>query len=258
MAGGYASIEATAGEASAGSPSHYGFSPRSVMFIVARGRVATRRTSPPPRCRSAPNLFAGGDGGGPVGRKAGGRGPDAKRNKRQKPPSPPPWGDLLGGKPIERQFWVFGKKREQPEQRLRAQQYVRMRQLMSHYGIVGADYALPIGGVAPAEWFPWYELALAIARDLDPSLQIVDAAEPRKTAPRWRGGREGALLLGIVEFELERTVHQQRSIRWILERVRKRFPEFGKMPIDELVARYYDAKNHRENTKRSGDRTSAS
>ena len=205
-------------------------------------------------------LFAGADGGGPVAvrRKAGGGGPDAKRNQRRRPHSRPPWGNLLGGKAIERQFWVFGKKLEHPEQRLREQQYVKMRQLMSHYGIVGAPYTLPIGGVAPAEWWPWYELALAIARDLDHSLQIVDAPKPGKTAARWRGGRDGELLLGMVEFELERTAHQQRSLRWVLERLRKRFPEIGKIPLEVLVARYYDAKNHRDNTKRPGKRTPTS
>lgn len=167
----------------------------------------------------------------------------------------PPWGNLLGGKPIERQFWVFGKKIARPEQRLRARQYAKMQELKRHYGIVGGDYGFPIEGVAPAEWLPWYELALAIARDLDRSLQIVDAPKPGKTAARWRGGREGAVLLEMVEFELERTAHQNRSLRWILDRLRRRFPEIGKIPLNELVARYYDAKSHRDNTKRSDKRT---
>jgi hypothetical protein len=228
--------------------------------------VATRRTSSPPRrCCSAPTLFAGGDGGAEVAvrRKAGGASPDAKHNQRNKPRSRPPWGNLLGGKAIERQIWAFGKKIDQPQQRLLAQQYDKMRKLMGHYGIVGADYGFPIGGfptgvVAPAEWLPWYELALAIARDLDHSLQIVDAPKPGKTAARWRGGREGALLLGMVELELERTAHKNRGLRWVLERVRKRFPEIGKIPLNELVARYYDAKKHRDNTKRSDKSTRSS
>ena len=62
----------------------------------------------------------------------------------------------MGGKAIERQIWVFGKKIDQPEKRLRAQQYLKMQKLMWHYGVVG-DF--PIGGVAPAEWLPWYEVA---------------------------------------------------------------------------------------------------
>jgi hypothetical protein len=190
-----------------------------------------------------------------VRRKASGGGPHTESNRRQKPRSHPPWGNLLGGKSIERQIWVFGKKIDQPEERLRAQQYLKMQKLMWHYGIVGG---LPIGGVAPPDWSSWYDLALAIARDLDHGLQIVDAPKPGKTAARWRGGREGALLLGIVELELERTAHRQRSMRWVLERARKRFPEIGKIHIDELVARYYDAKNHRDNTKRSSKRTPSS
>jgi hypothetical protein len=152
---------------------------------------------------------------------------------------------------------------ERKSQRLLAQQYDKMRKLMGHYGIVGADYGFPIGGfptgvVAPAEWLPWYELALAIARDLDHSLQIVDAPKPGKTAARWRGGREGALLLGMVELELERTAHKNRGLRWVLDRVRKRFREIGKIPLNELVARYYDAKKHRDNTKRSDKSTRSS
>ena len=46
-----------------------------------------------------------------------------------------------------------------------------MLQLIDHYKIQGAVEAYPIKGFAPATWLPWYELALAIAKELDTGLK---------------------------------------------------------------------------------------
>jgi hypothetical protein len=162
-----------------------------------------------------------------VRRKAGDASARAKGNSGQSRRSRPPWGNLLGGKPIERQIWAFGKKIDRREQRVLGRQYARMLALKRHYGIVGGDYDYPIKGVGPTEWLPWYLLALAIASDLDNSLQVVDAPKPKKTTARWRG-RDGMMLLCLVEFELQRSAQKRRTVRWCLEGYERDIPRHAK------------------------------
>jgi hypothetical protein len=158
-----------------------------------------------------------------------------------------PWGNILGGKSIVRHTFMFDKRIDFGEDALRLLQYVRMLELKRHYQIQGGDHGFPIKGLAPAPWLPWYQLALAIASDLDDSLKIVGAQSRSKTSRRWRGGLEGMMLLELVEFWKERT---NRSIRWCLERIRKLDPDgFGRIPLKTLVARYHEVKRSRSSTK---------
>ena len=134
-----------------------------------------------------------------VQRRAGGGKKHASDKVRRKRRPRPPWGNLLGGKPIKRHGYAFGQKIDLGEDRVRLLQHAKMLKLKRHHKIDGGDYAYPIKGVGAAEWLPWYQLALAIASHLDDSLKIVDASPPGKTAPRWRG-IEGQLLLNLVEL----------------------------------------------------------
>ena len=216
--------------------------------LLRRGAgSAARHTSPPPRGAASRQLSCrrGGGGGGRVAvrRKASDASARAKGKSEQSRRSRPPWGNLLGGKPIERQLWFFDKKIERAEIRLRNQQLLKMQRLKRYYGIVGGDYELPIQGVGPADWLPWYELALCIASDLDKSLQIIDTPKPGRTTPRWRG-LEGEVLVDLVERERE--THPRRSIQWCLGRVQKRIPGLARMPFRQLIARYHEAKRRYE------------
>jgi len=85
-------------------------------------------------------------------RKDATAGQTAKHRLQRKRRRQPPWGDILGGKPIERQTWMFGEKVEWEEQFLRNEQYSRMLRLKNHYDIVGGDNPYPTMGVAPADW----------------------------------------------------------------------------------------------------------
>jgi hypothetical protein len=76
----------------------------------------------------------------------------------------PPWGGLLGGKPIKRQVWNFDERIDLGEEHVRRMQFFRMRLLKEHYNIIGGD-EYPIKGVVAAGWLPWYQLALAIASE---------------------------------------------------------------------------------------------
>jgi hypothetical protein len=183
--------------------------------------------------------------------------PPAKGNRevtkpasRAQRPRRPPWGDLLGGKPIERQMWMFGERTELSEQSLRSEQYLRMVRLKNHYGIVGGENLYPIQGVGPTEWLPWYELALRIASDLDESLNFVDARPPAKTAARWRG-LDGLFLVRLVDSIQENRPKAKRSIRWCLQGLRNRLPGLEKMSIGQLETRYYEAKKYFAPTKQT-------
>lgn len=178
--------------------------------------------------------------------KRNSEGPHATGNARRKRRPRPPWGGILGGKPIERYAWSFNKKIDLGET-AKLFQYLKMLQLKKHYKIYGGDYDYPIKGVGPADWLPWYELALAIASELDKSLRIIDAAPHGKTARRWRGP-DGLTLLKLVE--VHRDVFPNRSVRWSLEQLRKRNPGFPQLPLSQLVARYYEAKRYHRTTKR--------
>ena len=158
----------------------------------------------------------------------------------------PPWGRLFGG-PLERHVFIRGEKIDLGDE-LRETQYLRMHALLEHYGIVGHVPPYP-KGLADRSWWCWYELALAIASELDDSLEIVDGRPPGKTAARWRGA-EGAELIRWVD--ILRKVNPKRSINWCLQQVQRRiFPNsYGRMSLKELVVRYYEARKHHRTTKR--------
>ncbi len=159
-----------------------------------------------------------------------------------------PWGSILGGKPIVRHAFMFDRRIDLSEDTLRRLQYVRMIQLKRHYQIQGGELDIPIKGLAPAPWLPWYELALAVASDLDDSLKIVGAQSRSKTSRRWRGGLEGDVLLDLVESWRE--VRPNRPVRWCLQQIRKLDPAgFGRIPLTTLVTRYHEAKRSRISTK---------
>ena len=173
--------------------------------------------------------------------------PRSSGKRRQRPP----WGDLLGGKPIERQIWMFGDRIEWGEKSLGEEQFSRMLRLKEHYGMVGGHNPPPTTGVAPPDWLPWYELALRIASDLDDSLKIVDVSPPVRTAARWRGP-EGALLVRLVNAIREnRSKPKKPSVRWCLLVLRKKSPGLTEMSPSELEARYYDAKKRFGTTKQA-------
>jgi hypothetical protein len=164
----------------------------------------------------------------------------AARKRRRK--SLPPWGGILGGKPIERQVWNFDEKIELGEEHVRRVQHLRMLLLKKHYKIGGGDYDYPIKGVAPTDWLPWYELALAIASEFDDGLKVVDAPRPTKTSRRWRG-LEGYVLLQFVNDY--RKAHPNKSEQWYLAQLQKHFPNgYGKMPLRTLVVKYQEAKRY--------------
>jgi hypothetical protein len=171
---------------------------------------------------------------------------DADKEGQRKRRSRPPWGKLLGGKPIERQV-------DLGESSLREEQHFRMRRLLHHYGIVGHVPRYPIAGFADTGWLVWYNLALAIASDLDDSLRIIDAKPRGKTAPFWRGP-EGRVLLDLVDALLRKR-GPRRSIRWCLRQLQtKDRSTLGQMTLDQLVVRYHEAKRYHRSTKQSSFR----
>ena len=162
----------------------------------------------------------------------------AKRRRKSRPP----WGNLFGGKPIERRAWYFNQTVDLGDDLVLKLQHLKMLQLKNYYGIFGGDFDYPIKGVRPSDWVPWYELALAIASELDDSLKIVDAKPRGKTAPRWRGV-EGRVLLSMVKAYQD--AYPSLSVRSCLVRLLKRNPALGKS-LNQLVVRYYEAKKHFE------------
>ena len=166
----------------------------------------------------------------------------------------PPWGRLFGG-PLERHVFIRGEKIDLGDE-LREFQYSRMHALLDHYGIVGHVPPYP-NGLADRSWWCWYELALAIASELDDSLKIVDGLPPGKTAARWRG-LEGAELIRLVDTL--KKVRPNRSIRWCIREVQQKIlaNSYGRMPLDQLVVRYYEAKRHHLTTKRARSSEGAS
>jgi hypothetical protein len=193
-----------------------------------------------------------------MGRKQSGDSDDQTRPRSQPGQRRrPPWGELLGGKPIERQAWILGSRIEYEESCLASQQYSRMLLLKDYYGIVGGDHQYPTGGVGHIDWLPWYELALKIASDLDKSLKTVDAPRRGKTEARWRGS-DGRVLLRTVDLIRENRPKQKCSIRWCLEQLRKKSPNLRKMPLRQLETRYYEAKRHFAATKQTRERAQPS
>jgi hypothetical protein len=169
--------------------------------------------------------------------------PGTRSSAQQKRRVRPPWGDLLGGKPIERQCWYLNQKIDLGEEYVEDEKYRRMLRLKEHYNIQGGD-----DGVAGSpDWRPWYELAVALASELDESLRLVDAKRRSKTAARWRGP-DGYLLLTLVDAVQKN--YPKRSIRWCLNELCKREPEYG--PLNQLVVRYYEARRFFRTKKQRG------
>jgi hypothetical protein len=161
-----------------------------------------------------------------------------KRQRRRRRTSPP-WGNILGGKPIERHAFHFGKKIDIGEN-ARTLQFVRMLLLKRHYGIMGGDDVMDgLGGFG--SW-PWYQLALALASELDDSFKIIDGTAPGKTASRWRGVEGSGLVRTI---EMMKKIWPNHSIPRHLVRLQKINPDsYGRMSLNELKARYYESKRH--------------
>jgi hypothetical protein len=172
---------------------------------------------------------------------------DAHKQGQRKRRSRPPWGKLLGGKPIERHYYLFDEKIAFTEGFIHQEQHRKMQRLLRHYGIVGHVPRYPVAGFGDTGWLVWYNLALAIASELDDSLHIIDAKPRGKTAPRWRG-LEGHLLLRLVNALRES--RPRRSVRWCLSRLRTAHPSgWGRMPLGQLLVRYHDAKRYHRITK---------
>src|SRR5262249_23518752 len=143
----------------------------------------------------------------------------------------PPWGKLLRGKPLMRHIFVQGERLDLGDEFLREMQYLRMQGLLQYYGIAGHVLLYP-KGLGDRSWWCWYELALAIASELDDSLKIVDGVPPGKTAPRWRG-LEGAGLIRLVDSI--RKARPNRSVQWCLQEVRKKIHpnSYGRIPLNQ-------------------------
>jgi hypothetical protein len=168
-----------------------------------------------------------------------------QRKRRQRPP----WGKLLRGKPIKRYEFIAGEKIDVGDIP-RVEQFAKMMLLLGNYGIVGHVPTYPVGGLDDSGWWRWYELALAIASDLDDSLKIVDGQPGGKTAALWRGFA-GASLISMVNLIKE--ARPNRSVRWCLQEVRKKIcpNSYGRIPLDQLEVRYCEAKRHHGTTKRT-------
>src|SRR5262249_28480969 len=163
----------------------------------------------------------------------------------------PPWGRLLGGKPIEQHEFIRGEKVDLGDDLAQQRQYFKMMRLLDHYRIVAPVPIYPVAGLVNIDWWCWYQLALAIASEHDDSLKIVDGLPGGKTAARWRGP-EGAELIRLVDFLRNRRPEPKRSIRWCLRQVQQKiYPNsYGRMPLEQLVVRYYEARKHHRTTKR--------
>ena len=184
----------------------------------------------------------------------------AAHARKRRPRSP--WGKLLSGKPIERHVFKHDEKIDL-EEFTQEMQYQRMLLLRDHYGIGGPVPRYPVAGLVDPSWLCWYKLALAIASELDDSLKIVDGTPRGKTAARWRG-LEGAELIRLVDIIRKVKVKSKPSVRMpsvrgCLRVVQKRFPtSYGRMPFDQLVARYHEAKRHHRSTNRERNNERAS
>jgi hypothetical protein len=183
----------------------------------------------------------------PLLRRRWGRWSLAKQAQRKrKRRRAPPWGDLLDGKPIERDRYYVrlpGKKTDLIAD-ARQMQYIKMLRLAKYYGVPGGPPLHLIGGIGDPVLQPWYQLALKLALELDESLRIVDAP---KTAPRWRGFG-GVVLLDIVDG-LQKAKPGQ-PIRWYLHRLQTKNPDsYGRMSLDQLDVRYHEAKRRHRTTK---------
>jgi hypothetical protein len=164
----------------------------------------------------------------------------------------PPWGNILGGKPIERHEFLGDKRLDLGVPLTQEIQRLKMQRLMRHYCIAGDIPALPIAGVGDVSWWSCYQLALAIASEFDDSLKIVDGPSRRKTtAARWRGD-EGAVLLEVVDGLQSRPGSARKlSVRSCLRLLQTKYPFYKSMVLDDLVVRYCEAKKFHRDTKRA-------
>ncbi len=130
-----------------------------------------------------------------------------------------PWGDLLSkpGRPPPRE-WASAEKWGPPNK------YQKMVRLKERYG---AD--------------SWYDLAFAIASELDDALTIIDTQPKGKKAPRWVGP-EGEALVQMVE-DIRDEKGEDLSWKKVLIELNKTEPKIHECP-DKLKADYWRARNH--------------
>jgi hypothetical protein len=153
-------------------------------------------------------------------------------------------------------MWLFEEEIDLGEEHVRRIQFLRMLGLKTHYKIIGGD-EYPIKGVASADGLPWYQLALAIASEIDDSLKIIGAPPRGKTTRRWRGGLEGEVLSNLVDSY--RAAHPKRSVQWCLSRIQRLFPKtYGSVPLRTLVVKYQEFKRYKDATKRTANRAATS
>ena len=183
--------------------------------------------------------------------------PKKKAAQQRKRRQSPPWGKLLGGKPIERHAFIRDEKVDLGDDLAQQTRYFRMIRLLHHYGIVAPIPIHPVPGLVDISWSCWYQLALALASEQDESLKIIDGLPRGKTTARWRG-LEGAELVSSVD--LIRKTRPKRSIRWCLRIVQEKlYPDsYGRMPFDQLEVRYHEARKHHRTTKRAPNSKGAS
>ena len=110
-----------------------------------------------------------------------------------------------------------------------AEQSKKMCRLKQHYGIKGET-----------GWRPWYQLALAIASELDDGLKIIDPLPKGKTAAKWRGAW-GIVLLKEVAAMKEG--HPSWSARSCLHQMQK-WGAYSAMSLAALCVRHSEAKRY--------------
>jgi len=126
----------------------------------------------------------------------------------------------------------------------RREQFDRVCQLKEYYGIEGKT-----------GWRPWYELALAIASELDDGLKIIDPRPEGRTTPKWRGAPGEALLNEVAALK---EGNPNWSVRRCLHQMQK-WGAYGNMSLDALCTRYSEAqKFHAPITKRRSKKKAAS
>lgn len=148
-----------------------------------------------------------------------------------------PWGKILG-KPIER---LVGH-----ESLALDEQFEKMRRLKQHYGIEGET-----------GWRPWYQLALAIASELDDGLKIIDPppTPTGRTAPRWRGAEGLQILAEIKALRGGGSITTHALLAELKELAHHRYSD---MTLDELEKNYYEAKRFHNTTKHNPKKYSTS
>jgi len=138
-----------------------------------------------------------------------------------------PWPRL--GKPIE----GFPRHESDPQweqwtdELITKWQYQRMLKIKKHYGIEGVSGS------------SWYQLALAVASELDDGLKVVDYKPPRIRS--WKGA-SGYKLVQEVRALKETT--NLRTDRDCLRYIKAEQTDYKDISLPELVVRYAEAKKH--------------